>query len=61
MTRAEILADARKRFADGQRLDLDWSWARCLATAHAAAKLRKVFEEQRKAQDERSKSRVTGL
>jgi hypothetical protein len=36
-----ILADARKRYADGQRLGLGWTWAQCLKTAAAADRIRR--------------------
>lgn len=39
-THKRVLADARKRFADGERLGLEWSWAQCLKTAYAAERLR---------------------
>ena len=40
LDRAEILKDARKRFADGQRLGLGWTFAQCLKTAWAAARMK---------------------
>ncbi|MGJ0507631.1 MAG: hypothetical protein ACR652_10960 [Methylocystis sp.] len=45
--RAAIFRDAHKRFRDGQRLGLGWTFGRCLSTAWAAAKIRRTFEEQR--------------
>jgi hypothetical protein len=35
--RAAIMRDAHKRFRDGKRLGLDWSFSQCLVTARAAA------------------------
>lgn len=40
--RAAIMRDAHKRFRDGRRLNLGWSFAECLATAWAAAKIRRA-------------------
>jgi hypothetical protein len=37
--RAAIMKDAHKRFADGRRLGLGWSFGQCLATAWAAARM----------------------
>ncbi|MCC3243763.1 hypothetical protein LG047_00230 [Methylocystis sp. WRRC1] len=39
--RAAIMCDAHKRFRDGKRLGLAWSFAQCLRTAWAAEKLRR--------------------
>jgi hypothetical protein len=39
--RAAIMRDAHKRFRDGKRLGLGWSFGQCLATAWAAAKDRR--------------------
>ena len=39
--RAAIMRDAHKRFRDGKRLGLGWSFRQCLATAWAAAKDRR--------------------
>lgn len=44
-----IMADAWKRYRDGQRLALGWTFGRCLATAWQAAKLRRTWDEQRAA------------
>lgn len=44
--RAAIMRDAWKRFRDGQRLGLGWSFGHCLATAWAAAKMRRVWQTQ---------------
>jgi hypothetical protein len=38
-----VLADARRRYADGQRLGLGWTWAQCLRTAAQADKVRRNF------------------
>jgi hypothetical protein len=37
-----IMRDAHKRFRDGRRLNLGWSFAQCLRTAWAAAKMRRA-------------------
>jgi hypothetical protein len=39
---AVIMRDAHKRFADGKRFNLDWTFAQCLATAWAPAKIRRA-------------------
>lgn len=44
--RAAIMRDAHKRHKDGKRLRLGWTFGRCLATAWAAAKIRRT-EAQR--------------
>jgi len=36
-----VLRDAHKRFRDGRRLGLDWTFSQCLSTAWAAAKIRR--------------------
>jgi hypothetical protein len=41
--RAAIMRDAHRRYRDGVRLNLGWSFAQCLRTAWIAAKLRKEF------------------
>jgi hypothetical protein len=38
--RAAIMRDAHKRYRDGKRLGMGWSFGQCLATAWAAAKAR---------------------
>lgn len=38
--RAAIMRDAHKRYRDGKRLGLGWSFGRCLSTAWQAAKMR---------------------
>lgn len=48
-THQRVLADARKRFADGERYGLGWTWAQCLRTAYAAERLRRQFDQQREA------------
>lgn len=45
--RAAIFRDAHKRFRDGKRLGLGWTFGRCLSTAWAAAKQRRTWAEQR--------------
>ncbi|CAJ0891026.1 hypothetical protein AMST5_04099 [freshwater sediment metagenome] len=37
--RAAIMRDAHRRFADGRRLGLGWTFGQCLATAWAAARI----------------------
>jgi len=39
--RAAILRDAHKRFRDGKRLGLGWTFGQCLKTGWAAAKDRR--------------------
>jgi hypothetical protein len=39
--RAAIMRDAHKRFRDGKRLGLEWSFGQCLSTAWAAARIRR--------------------
>ncbi|QGM99961.1 hypothetical protein [Methylocystis parvus] len=41
--RAAVMWDAHKRYRDGQRLGLDWSFGRCLSTAWKAAKMRRTW------------------
>jgi hypothetical protein len=40
--RAAIMRDAHKRMRDGRRLRLGWSFAQCLATAWAAARMQRA-------------------
>ncbi|GLI94315.1 hypothetical protein [Methylocystis echinoides] len=40
--RAAVMRDAHKRFRDGRRLSLGWSFGQCLATAWQAAKIRRA-------------------
>jgi hypothetical protein len=40
--RAAIMRDAHKRFRDGKRLGLGWTFGQCLSTAWRAAKERKA-------------------
>ena len=40
LDRAAVMRDAHRRFRDGRRLGLGWSWSQCLTTAWAAAKMR---------------------
>lgn len=44
--RSAIMRDAHKRFKDGKRLRLGWTFAQCLATAWAAAKMRSEHGEE---------------
>ena len=39
--RAAIMRDAHKRYRDGKRLGLGWTFGQCLATAWAAAKAKR--------------------
>jgi hypothetical protein len=39
--RAAIMRDAHKRFRDGKRLGLGWTFSQCLSTAWSAAKARR--------------------
>jgi hypothetical protein len=41
LDRSAIMQDAHKRFRDGVRLRLGWSFGQCLSTAWAAAKIRR--------------------
>ena len=45
--RAAIMRDAHKRFRDGKRLGLGWTFGQCLSTAWRAAKERRkaIYEE----------------
>ena len=45
--RAGIMRDAHKRYRDGQRLGLGWTFGQCLSTAWQAARQRRVWAEQR--------------
>gem|GEM_PF-4979817 len=38
--RRAIMRDAHKRYRDGRRLGIDWTFARCLQTAWRAARIR---------------------
>lgn len=42
-----IMRDAWKRYRDGQRLNLGWTFGHCLSTAWAAAKLRREWAMER--------------
>lgn len=42
--RAAIMRDAHKRFRDGRRLGIDWTFAQCLRTAWQAARIRQGDE-----------------
>lgn len=41
LDRAALMRDAHKRYREGQRLRLGWTFAQCLATAQAAAKIQR--------------------
>jgi hypothetical protein len=47
--KAAVMRDAHKRFRDGRRLGLGWTFGQCLSTAWAAAKIRRIWEDQRAA------------
>lgn len=47
--RAAIMRDAHKRFRDGKRLGLNWTFGQCLSTAWAAAKMRQAAGPMREA------------
>ena len=53
LDRAAIMRDAHKRFRDGTRLGLGWTFGQCLSTAWAAAKVRGAFAEAAAARGER--------
>jgi len=40
--RAAIMRDAHKRYRDGRRLGMGWTFSRCLTTAWAAARIRRA-------------------
>lgn len=39
--RAAVMRDAHRRYRDGRRLGLAWTFAQCLRTAWAAARLQR--------------------
>jgi hypothetical protein len=39
--RRKVMLDAHRRFADGKRLNLGWTFAQCLRTAWAAERIRR--------------------
>lgn len=45
--RAAIMRDAHKRFRDGRRLGLGWTFGQCLATAWAAARIARAARIKR--------------
>jgi hypothetical protein len=47
LDRAALMRDAHKRFADGRRYGLDWSFSQCLKTAWEAARLRAAAQAAR--------------
>lgn len=44
--RAAVMRDAHKRYRDGRRLGLGWTFGRCLSTAWAAARERQANAER---------------
>ena len=44
--RAAVMRDAHKRYRDGIRLGLGWSFSRCLSTAWVAERQRIIFSDQ---------------
>lgn len=47
--KARVMRDAKKRYEDGQRLDMGWTYARCLRTAWQAEAIRQKMKEQENA------------
>jgi len=47
LDRSAVMRDAWKRFRDGKRLGLGWTFGQCLSTAWAAARERRAAEETR--------------
>lgn len=45
--KAAIMRDAHRRFRDGRRLGLGWSFGQCLATAWAAARIARAARIER--------------
>jgi hypothetical protein len=41
LDRAAVMRDAHRRYRDGKRLGMGWTFGRCLSTACAAAKMRR--------------------
>jgi hypothetical protein len=39
LDRASVMRDAHRRYRDGKRLGLGWTFGQCLSTAWAAARL----------------------
>lgn len=46
LDRTAVMRDAHKRFRDGRRLGLGWTFSRCLRTAWAAARIRRDMEQR---------------
>ena len=42
MDRSAVMRDAHKRYRQGQRLNMGWTFAQCLSTAWQAAKMRQA-------------------
>lgn len=40
MDRSTVMRDAHKRYRQGKRLNMGWTFAQCLSTAWQAAKMR---------------------
>jgi hypothetical protein len=47
--KSAVMRDAHRRFRDGRRLSLGWTFGQCLATAWAAARIRRDVEERQPA------------
>lgn len=45
--KAAVMRDAHRRFRDGRRLSLGWTFGQCLATAWAAARLSRAARIER--------------
>lgn len=45
--RRAIMKDAHRQWRNSQRLDLGWTWSKCVSRAWEAAKGRRVFDMQR--------------
>lgn len=41
MDKSAVMRDAHKRYRQGKRLNMGWSWSQCLSTAWAAARIRR--------------------
>lgn len=42
LDRSAVMRDAHRRYRDGQRLGLDWTFSRCLTVAWTAHRLRQI-------------------
>lgn len=46
LDRAAVMRDAHRRYRDGRRLSLGWTFGQCLRTAWAAARIRRDMEQR---------------